>query len=134
LEASFKNDTRELARLHDFIDQFCSSHALPPPIDLALHLALGEHVTNIIAYAYDDQGEHQIITRLWFREGNVEAEVEDDGRPFNPLQYPAVDATLPLDERPIGGLGIHLLRRSMEELNYSRQRNNNILWMRKRIN
>ncbi len=133
MEASFKNDAQEVARLHDFIDEFCDRHTLPPPVSRALHLALGEHVTNIIAYAYEDHTEHEIVARLRLWSGTVEAEVEDDGRPFNPLEHPRVDTTLPVDERPIGGLGIHLLRKSMDELTYSRESGRNILSMRKRI-
>jgi len=59
--------------------------------------------------------------------------VEDDARPFNPLERAPVDTTVPLDQKPLGGLGIHMIRHSMDELEYRRDGGRNILTMRKRI-
>jgi len=61
-------------------------------------------------------------------------EVEDDGRQFNPLELPEPDLEKKLEERPIGGLGIHLVRNLMDELEYRRTHNKNILIMKKKIN
>ena len=60
--------------------------------------------------------------------------VEDDGREFNPLELPEPDLEQKLEERPIGGLGIHLVRNLMDELDYKRTHNKNILTMKKKIN
>jgi len=59
--------------------------------------------------------------------------VEDDGKPFDPTQAPVVDTSLPLEKKPIGGLGIHLIRRAMDEMSYRRQANRNVLRMVKRL-
>jgi anti-sigma regulatory factor (Ser/Thr protein kinase) len=65
--------------------------------------------------------------------GEVKAEVEDDGRPFNPLEAAEVDTAKPLEERTIGGLGIHLVRKLMDGLEYQRQEEKNLLIIRKQL-
>jgi anti-sigma regulatory factor (Ser/Thr protein kinase) len=96
-----------------------------------LNLALEEILTNIMSHGYVDEREHEIRVSLSLQPGAVRIEVEDDGRPFNPLQAPEVDTTKPLDERMAGGLGIHLVRRLMDGLEYKRERERNRLTMRK---
>jgi anti-sigma regulatory factor (Ser/Thr protein kinase) len=127
------NRLSELDRLADELTAFGQAQRLPKPISQALHLALDEIVTNIIAYGYDDQADHQISLRLSLEAGEVTAEVEDDARPFNPLEAPAPDLTAPLEERSEGGLGIHLARTVMDRLEYRRQNGKNYLVMRKRV-
>jgi anti-sigma regulatory factor (Ser/Thr protein kinase) len=60
-------------------------------------------------------------------------EVFDDCRPFNPLERPEVDTTKPLEEKPIGGLGVHLMRKFMDELDYRREEGKNVFRMRKKL-
>ena len=59
--------------------------------------------------------------------------VEDDGRAFDPLQAPPPDLDLPLEERPVGGLGIHIVRSVMDAVEYQRRGGRNVLTMRKTI-
>jgi serine/threonine-protein kinase RsbW len=59
--------------------------------------------------------------------------VEDDGKPFNPLDAPEPDTNQLLEERPIGGLGIHLVRKNVDELEYRRQKDKNILIMKLKL-
>jgi anti-sigma regulatory factor (Ser/Thr protein kinase) len=63
----------------------------------------------------------------------VSLTVQDEGVPFNPLDAPAADDTAPIEERPIGGLGIHLVRKLMDEIAYAREGNRNRLVVRKRV-
>ena len=65
--------------------------------------------------------------------GEVKAEVEDDGQPFNPLEAPEADTTKPLEERTIGGLGIHLARKLIDGLEYQRQEGKNLLLLKKAL-
>ncbi len=96
-------------------------------------LALEAHLTNLINYGFEDAQVHQIFIRLEMVNGGFQVEVEDDGKAFNPLEFPAPDLTLPLSERPVGGLGIHLIRSFMDELNYRREGGRNLFQMRKRV-
>jgi serine/threonine-protein kinase RsbW len=63
----------------------------------------------------------------------MKVEVEDDGQPFNPLEAPEADTTKPLEERTLGGLGIHLVRKLMDDLEYRRHEGKNLLVMKKRL-
>ena len=129
-----KNDLAEVGRMSEIIDEFCSSNKLPPDTGFALNLSLEEILTNIIKYGYHDHDEHVIIVRLNFDQGQVFVEVEDDGKPFNPLEAETPDIHKPLDERPLGGLGIHLVKHHVDSLNYKRTEEKNLLMMTKKAN
>lgn len=128
-----KNRLSELERLGRGIETFAQRAGLSPPAMFELSLAVDEVVTNIISYAYDDGEAHEIVVRLAEESGDVIIEIEDDGRPFNPLGVPAPRVDLPLEERPIGGLGMHLVRRVTDAVQYQRRQERNLLVMRKKI-
>jgi anti-sigma regulatory factor (Ser/Thr protein kinase) len=85
------------------------------------NLAIEELVTNSIKYGYDDTAVHEIEINLSLSDGKVVLTVSDDGHPFNPLEAPEPKTDLPIDERPIGGLGIHLLRQLSDGMTYERR-------------
>ena len=89
-------------------------------------------MTNIISYVYADGAEHQIGVRVALDGDGVTVRVEDDGRAYNPLDTPTPDLQLDVEERPIGGLGVHIVRSMMDTLEYRRENDRNILTMRKR--
>ena len=66
-------------------------------------------------------------------DGEVIAEVEDDGRPFNPLEAPPPDLVSPVEIRPAGGLGVHIVRSVMETIEYRREGHKNYLVLRKSL-
>jgi anti-sigma regulatory factor (Ser/Thr protein kinase) len=129
------NTAEDRQRVLPALEEFARQHALPPAVLQAADLALEEHITNVLDYAYEtgDPSRHEILLHFELDGSFFKIEVEDDGRPFNPLSRPPVDITLPPDEKSIGGLGIHLIRRSMDVVEYRRERDRNILTMRKRI-
>ena len=133
ISITLKNQLSEIERLSQVLDEFGRLHDLPIRDLRAMNLALDEILTNVISYGYDDPHEHQITVRLSLTHGELTAEVEDDGRPFNPLTFPAADTENPVAERPIGGLGIHMVRKLMDQLDYKRQQDRNFLVMRKKI-
>jgi sigma-B regulation protein RsbU (phosphoserine phosphatase) len=133
LRLVLRNRLSELSRLGEAIEQFAGRHGLPQQAVYAVNLALDELVTNIISYGYADAAEHQIVLWLSFRNGQLRAEIEDDGKPFNPLEAPKPDLSKPLDERPIGGLGIHLLTTMMDGVEYRRQEGKNRLILTKLV-
>lgn len=123
-------DRRGLARA---LEDYCRANQVPAEARQAADLALEEHLTNVLAHAWDDGLSHEAIVRFAVEGGFLSVEVLDDGRPFNPLEAPAVDTSIPLEKKPIGGLGIHLMRQFMDELNYRREGGQNVLRMRKRV-
>jgi anti-sigma regulatory factor (Ser/Thr protein kinase) len=133
LNIRLRNDFGELAGLREKLKKFCESQNLPQSGVFAVMLSLDELVTNIISYAWDDRLEHSISIRARCGDGVVEIEVEDDGKPFNPLKYAPPDLSSPIEERHIGGLGIHLIQTYMDEIAYKREGERNCLLMRKRV-
>ena len=137
LTLTLKNDLGELERAGSSLDAFGQRHAIPAAALFDLHLALDEILTNVISYGYDDHALHEIVVRLSVSPGraplHVEIAVEDDGRPFNPLDAAPPNVQASIEERPVGGLGIYLVRRVMDDLEYRRQQGKNVLLMRKRL-
>ncbi len=106
---------------------------IPMKTSLSLNLVLEELVTNIIFYGYEDTNEHQIIINLSYSDNIMEIIIEDDAREFNPLLLAAPDLDIAIEERKIGGLGIHFVRKIMDEIVYVRKGNKNILTLKKSI-
>jgi sigma-B regulation protein RsbU (phosphoserine phosphatase) len=133
VEVKLHNDLSELDRLHRTLTEFGGQQGLPNNVLHDLKLALEEIVTNIISYGYTDDGEREITVRLGVEAGEMRVAVEDDGQPFNPLEAPEVDTTKRLEERTVGGLGVHLVRKLMDGLEYQRHEGKNLLLMKKRL-
>jgi len=127
------NDLAALETLTGFVDGFCQRHGLSADLVFDLNLSLEEIVVNVITHGYDDAGVHQIAVSLGTHDGWVSATVEDDASEFNPLDVPPPDLDAKLEQRQIGGLGLHLVKNLMQELNWSREGDRNRLTMRKRI-
>ncbi len=132
LEIKLNNKVSELERFNQTLTEFGQHHGLAPRLVHDLNLALEEILTNIISYGYPDNREHEIKVRLSVQPGEVKAEVEDDGQPFNPLEASEPDTAQSLQERTIGGLGIHLVRKLMDNLEYKRQGDRNLLTIKKK--
>jgi len=132
-ELTLANQQSEVARLQDQLESFSRQHGFAARVLHDVQLALEEHLTNILSHGYNDKLEHQIRVRVQLHAPELRVEVEDDGRPFNPLAQPSPDLSKPIEERPVGGLGIHMMRKSLDGLEYSRQDGKNILVMSKRI-
>lgn len=101
-------------------------------VSFLVSLAIEEIVTNCIKYGYDDSDAHTIEISLSLSDGLLTMVVTDDGHPFNPLEAPPPDLSLAIEDRPIGGLGIHLLRELSDEVSYDRRDGMNRLTLTKR--
>ncbi|MDD2511353.1 MAG: ATP-binding protein [Syntrophomonas sp.] len=135
MEYRLKNELEEIRLLAEAIELWGKENGIPGKALFQLNLALDELLTNTITYAYPEGGEHEILLRL-VPEGEKELQIEirDDGLAFNPLEVKAPDIKQDIDERPIGGLGIHLVRQMIDEIEYQRENGQNILLMRKSLN
>ena len=132
LEIKLSNKLSELERFNQILTEFGMRQGLAPEVVHDLNLAVEEILANIISYAYTDGREHEIRVRLSAQPEEVKAELEDDGEPFNPLEAPEPDTAKPLEERTIGGLGIHLVRKLTDGLEYKRQGDRNLLTIKKK--
>jgi len=133
MELELRNRLEDLALLERGLARFAQQHALPARELRSVNLVLDEIVTNLIEHAYDDVAEHAIRIRLALAGGELRIEVEDDGRPFDPLAAPAPEVDAAPRERRIGGLGLHFVRRSVDALEHRRVGGRNFLRLRKRI-
>ena len=133
LEFSLVNDLRGISSAAARIDAFCAAHGLSPGIRFDVTLAVEELVTNTIGYGYDDGGEHSIDVVLRIEGDTLTVEIADDGRAFDPLQAPEPDLGAPLEERAVGGLGIYLVRKTMDGVAYRRQDGRNVVTLTKHV-
>jgi anti-sigma regulatory factor (Ser/Thr protein kinase) len=98
-----------------------------------INLVIEEAVSNIIFYAFNDNNKHEIRISISLNDKMLTIKITDSGMPFNPLLQQQPDISLPAEERPVGGLGIFLMSQIMDEINYTRQKNQNILTLQKSI-
>lgn len=131
MELVIHNDLQEINKLTRFVDQFVEAHGLPNPLSFQINLALEELITNIISYGYSDAGQREIRIALRLKNGRLITEVEDDARAFNPLKMPPPDLDAPLEERKVGGLGIHLVKNMFDTMDYRREDDKNKLVLMK---
>ena len=107
------------------VEEFAERENWPPDLVFKLNLVLEELGVNIVNYS-GATGDIEIS--LASDDEKVTVEISDDGRPFNPLlDQKTPDISAPLDDRPVGGLGIHLVRSMMDEMRYSREDGKNKL-------
>jgi anti-sigma regulatory factor (Ser/Thr protein kinase) len=133
VEMKLHNKLSELASANQTLTEFGRQLGVPDDVLHDLNLALGEILTNIISYGYPGGGDHEITVRLGIESGEMRVAVEDDGEPFNPLEAPEADTSKPLEARAIGGLGVHLVRKLTDGLEYQRHEGKNLLVMKKRL-
>lgn len=133
VERVVANDAGGLEEVARLVDELATTHALPSGPVTDMQVALDEVLTNIVQYAHADGGAHDIRVRLTVSPEVLEAEVEDDGQPFDPLTLPPPDLHGALADRAVGGLGIHFVRRLMSDVRYAHVNNRNRLVLTKRL-
>jgi len=133
VDLSVANSSEAPRLVHERLEEFASAHALPRAVVFAADMALEEHLTNILRHGGDAAAGRAISVRLELGGDELRIEVTDEGREFNPLNAPLPPLDRPPDERPIGGLGVHLMRKLMDRLDYTRRDGRNVLRMAKRI-
>src|ERR1041384_3811942 len=116
---------------NETVSRWLAERNAPPEVHYLANLAVEELVTNCIKYGYEDAGDHIIEIKLRISGKELVLTVTDDGRPFNPLELPGPDTHLPIQDRPIGGLGIHLLRRMSDRMDYVRAAGRNSVTLHK---
>lgn len=127
------NDTAELSRLDTFVSAYCEQHGVPSTTAMELNLVAEECFINVVEHGFDDQARHEIQVVLELANDAVTMCVEDDGVAFDPLSAPEFDPKTPIEQRRVGGLGIHLVRSLMDEVTYQRTGGKNRLRLRKSL-
>ena len=127
------NDIAELGKLAQFIEEIGEDFSLSPDIVFNLNLVLEEAVVNVINYAYPKEEHQSIYLSAKLLEDSIVFVLTDTGLEFDPTKAPDADITLSADDRPIGGLGIFLIRQIMNEVKYERIDGKNVLTLEKRL-
>ncbi len=130
---TLENQLSELNTLAAAVESFAEQAELDMKTQFNLNLALDELVTNIINYAYDDESVHQIEITLSHDDAIIVIQLTDDGRPFDLTKQPNPELDKELEQREIGGLGIHFIRKLMDKITYQRIDNKNQLTLEKQL-
>jgi anti-sigma regulatory factor (Ser/Thr protein kinase) len=119
----------DLDTVYGAISDLAQRHALPEDVTHPLRLALDELITNVVEHGFHARAldQRQLVLRLAASGDAVEATIEDNGIPFDPTSAAGADPAGELDDRPIGGLGLHLVRRSIDTMHYRRDGDRNLL-------
>lgn len=128
-----KNSLSELNRLCRHLKSFGELIGLSHKDVLEVNLCVEEHFTNIISHGYNDTAVHWIEISFCVEGNRFFVTIEDDGIPFNPTEAPAPDLKCMLEDRRVGGLGVHLTKHFMDEMKYRRCEDHNILTMIKNL-
>lgn len=121
-----------VARVNTAFSDFADAHALPDAVRRSVSVVLDELLTNTLSYGLTDCGG-EVIVDVELHADRLVVTISDDGRPFDPLAQSAPDTTLAVEDRPIGGQGIHLVRRMVDDLSYFRRSDRNIVTLTKRL-
>ncbi|MCX6893184.1 MAG: ATP-binding protein [Verrucomicrobia bacterium] len=132
-ESRFQNRIAELSRVTQEAVQFIEARGVGEQASYIANLAIEEMVTNTLKYGYDDTAVHQILLRIEVHHAAVVLVIEDDGHEFDPLKAAEPDLNTPTEQRAPGGLGIHLVRKLAERLEYQRCDGRNRLTVRIRF-
>jgi serine/threonine-protein kinase RsbW len=125
---SLGNEGTALLRLIDFVENFARRHDLPQIERSRLLLVLEELFTNVVKYGRaGDAAAKTIGVSLTLKAQELMIEFTDDGPPFDPLLAPSPDLDRPIADRPIGGLGLHILRSLVDQARYRREGDRNHL-------
>ena len=128
-----KNYLSELKALHQHLNNWGGDIGLPADSILRINICLDELFTNIVSYGFDDDLVHIITFTLSGDNNLVVINIEDNGIPFNPLEKIDPDFPDNVESANIGGLGIHIIRKLMDNVSYERKQGKNKLTMRKNI-
>jgi anti-sigma regulatory factor (Ser/Thr protein kinase) len=115
-----------------FIDAFLEDADCPVKTQMQIDVAVDEVMSNIAHYAYPD-GEGMVTVSLEEKENTVQIFFRDSGIPYDPLTAKAPDLSLSAEDRPIGGLGIHMVKKMMDAVSYRYENGQNMLTLQKML-
>ena len=122
-----KSNLVEIISTIEQFETFGMEYKIPNSIIQKINIVLDEMLSNIISYGYNDEIEHIIKIDIELKGKRMIITLTDDGIPFNPFKNGPPDTMLSVEERGIGGLGIHIVENLMDEYEYKRNTNRNII-------
>ena len=131
--ADFLSNRSELEKLEGFTAEFAAKAGLSDKDLFALQIVVEELVTNVIDYGGVPAGEHAVRVELSAQDGELVVRLVDRGKEYNPLLREDPDVTLPAEQRPIGGLGVHFCKKLTDAQEYEHRDGCNVLTLRKEL-
>lgn len=120
--------------MHDQLAKMVKEWDINKDVAFSMKLALEEIVTNIIQYGYNGKEEYDITIRFSIEKHNLRIQIKDSSPEFNPLNVPEpIDMNNPVEDRNIGGLGIHLVKKFTDNFSYRRMNSKNVITLLKSI-
>ena len=135
LFTSITNKLENISLIIDSFGEFSAKHGIPSEVVQKIDIVFDELLTNTISYAYSDSAEHEIEVKIRYYQEKLIITIMDDGKPYNPFDRTDPDTSLGLDDREIGGLGVHLVKLLVDDYQYEykHQIRKNITSFRKHI-
>jgi serine/threonine-protein kinase RsbW len=121
----------EVAGVNAAFAEFADAHALPASVRRSVNVALDELLNNTISYGFAGRAGGEVTVEVELRSDRLSVTLTDDGVPFDPFGLAVPDTELPVEERRMGGLGVHLVRRMMDEVHYQRRADRNVVVLAK---
>ena len=131
LHLQLRNRLEEIKRANGAFSEFSLVTDLPAPVRQQVCLCLDELLANIISYGYPDGEEHLIDLHVLLGDDALDITLSDDGIPFDPFRQEEPDTKLSVEDRPIGGLGLHLVKNLMDSYHYERRGEHNFVQLSK---
>lgn len=133
-ELTIEARVENLCKVLVFVDRFLKEYGCAPKDKMSIDVAVEEIFVNIASYAYDGkEGDAEITFSFNEEDRVVEMVFSDSGFPFDPTSRPQPKLQSDPGKRPVGGLGIHIVRQTMDKVNYDYLAGRNILTIRKHI-
>ena len=127
------NQRDQIDTVRKFFDDYSKENKLTEKTVHDIQMALDELLTNIVNYGYEDTDEHQIDIHFGVNDDAVKVEIVDDSKPYNILEKDNPDISLSMEDKPIGGLGIFLIKKLMSNVDYYTKEGKNHLVMTKEL-
>ena len=127
------NQRDQIDTVRKFFDDYSKDNKLTEKTVHDIQMALDELLTNIVNYGYEDTDEHQIDVHFGVNDDAVKVEIVDDSKPYNILEKDNPDISLSMEDKPIGGLGIFLIKKLMSNVDYYTEEGKNHLVMIKEL-
>ena len=133
LSINLKNNLDELDKIKAVVAKLSETNSCACRKSKELNLILEELFANIVLHGFNDDKEHDIKLSISCDESSMLIKIEDDGIPFDLTSASAPDTTCAIEKRSVGGLGIHFVKHFMDDCQYFRQDNKNIIVLKKNI-
>jgi anti-anti-sigma factor len=126
-------EPEEVARVIAAFDEFAGTHGLPSAARRSMNVVFDELLANTVSYGLAGRDDGEVIVEVGVDAGVLKVTLTDNGDPFDPFARAAPDTSLSVEDRPIGGLGIHLVRQLVDEVEYQWKGRRNVVVLTKRL-